>query len=803
MPRKKTQKQEANNFDTPARTIHDVDIVDEVETMFVPFAHYSIADRAIPSAHDGLKPSQRRILWAMQYSGYTSKKPFVKSSRIVGDVIGSWHPHGDASVYGTMANMVKPYILNVPLVEGKGSFGFIAGDTESAARYTEARMQPISDMFMDDIKYNAVDMKPNFDERLEEPTELPVIFPVLPINGASGIAVGFATNCAPHNPSEIIDVTIKLATTSNMTVDDLMKIVPGPDFPTGCDIVGVDGIRNAYATGKGIIKQRSKYRVQELPRGRHMIEFYEIPYGISPEKIIADINKLRANDTVIGITDVMDLMDKNHPVRIAVYTKSGINATAIAETLLAKSPSLYATFAINQIVLLNNAPKQMSMIEMLECFIDFRRRVIKRRTYTQIEKTKHDKSLQEALATVIVDIDKVIKIVRDSDTNTQVYSRLVKAFNLTDEQAKFIGDMRLIQLKRKDKIEIDKKIKALERELKRLENIVKNDTNLTKEFVKELEKAKELIARPRKSKIINKTIEEFDKRPISGIGKAASELMKSNDQMDLSSLTVSGKTSIYMNEAGEICQTDKTAPQLPVQSLRDVDMNDTILIVFRDGSSTRVPAHELPSGKYAKFIKLAAGFASFGQNGSKPVNMAMVTDDGKVKVLDSSTLTNRPDCDVMNVAGGAQVITARPVTGDKEQSFVFVTNKANLLLFPVSSVNSQGRTSAGVAGIKLANGVKVVTAAIVASPAAASVVTSTGVSIKVSKLADFPAKGRGTLGVRCHAFLKGENAIVEAYVGEKPAAKNGTKAYALPKVAKRDASGTKIDGLGNLKFGEK
>ena len=442
------------------------------------------------------------------------------------------------------------------------------------------------------------------------------------------------------------------------------------------------------------------------------------------------------------------------------------------------------------------------MIEMLECFIDFRRRVIKRRTYTQIEKTKHDKSLQEALATVIVDIDKVIKIVRDSDTNTQVYSRLVKAFGLTDEQAKFIGDMRLIQLKRKDKIEIDKKIKSLEKELKRLENIVKTDKNLTKEFVKELEKAKELIARPRKSRIINKTIEEFDKQPISGLGKAASEIAKSSAPIDISSLTVSGKTSIYMNAAGEICQTDKTAPQLPVQTLRDVDMNDTILVVFRDGSSTRIPARELPAGKYAKFIKLAAGVASFGANGSKPVNVAMATSDGKVKVLDSSTLTNRADCDVMKVSSGAQILSARPVIDGSGQSFVFVTSKANLLLFPVSSVNTQGRTSAGVAGIKLPNGAKIVTAAI-ASPSAASVITSTGATIKVSKLSDFPEKGRGTLGVRCHLMFKDETAIVEAYIGEKPAAKNGTKTFKLPKAAKRDARGERLDGLGNLKFGEK
>jgi len=225
MATRRTKKQEhpsTATFETPAAEIKEVDISDEIENMFVPFAHYTIADRAIPDVKDGLKPSQRRILWAMQEAGFTSNKPFVKSARCVSECMGNYHPHGDASVYSTMANMVKPYILNVPLVEGKGSFGFIAGDIESASRYTEARMQPISDRFMDDIKYNAVDMQPNFDERLQEPTVLPVMFPLLPINGATGIAVGFATNCAPHNPDEVIDATIALIRNPKMTVDDLL-----------------------------------------------------------------------------------------------------------------------------------------------------------------------------------------------------------------------------------------------------------------------------------------------------------------------------------------------------------------------------------------------------------------------------------------------------------------------------------------------------------------------------------------------------------------------------------------------------
>lgn len=785
MARKK-QNNDDLIFETPARIIKENDIVSEIEQMFVPFCSYVISDRAIPDVRDGLKPSQRRILYAMDRVGFNSNKPFVKSARAVAETMGNFHPHGDASIYQTLANMVRPYVAPVTLVAPKGSFGSRAGENASASRYTECRLEPVADAFMEDIKYHAVEMKPNFDERLEEPVVLPVMFPVLPINGAQGIAVGFATNCAPHNPDEIIDATIALVKNPKMKVDDLLKIVPGPDFPTGCDIIGIDGIRSAYETGKGLIKQRAKYRIVDETRGRHIIEFYEVPYGVSAEKIMSDLNKLKAEGTIVGITDILDLMDKDHPVNFSVYVKSGFDPVAIAETILANSPALYNTFAFNQTALFNNVPKVFSMLDMLQYFIDFRRDVITRRTKAQIKKVEHDKSLQEALDFVLLDIDKVISIVRNSDTNQQVYATLKKTFKLNDEQAKYIGDMRLIQLKKKDKLEIEKKIKALQKELNRLNGIIKSKQSLNKQLILELEEARKMISTPRKSKIVKKTIEAFDKQSVAVKSKNASDVEKAQAMK----IDFDASTTIYMNGKGELTTSDKEVSH--IQKL-EANMNDIILVIYEDGTSIRIPAHEIGTS-YAVIGKKAVGISKYDEK--EPVNIALSTNEGKVKVLDTSTLTKNPDCDVMKMPSGVVLLAAVPVS-DSSQQFVFITDSANLLKFPVDTVPVQGRTSAGVAGIKLVKDAKIINSFV--SDESDLLITSTGKSLKTTPLSEYPAKGRGTQGVRCHKFLSGETALTAAYVGHAPKRSDNK---ALPKPAGRDASGTKQTGLDKVEFSE-
>ena len=831
-----------------------IQLGDEILTSMKSFIDYTLTDRALPYI-DGLKPVHRATLWYMWDHNIKSTSNYVKSQTIAGGVIGTLHPHSGDAAYGAAAGLARSgaddtkcgaCTLNSSLIDGHGNFGASFEDGPAAPRYTEMRLSKSGEACVRDTDSSAVFMKLSFDVKNKLPELLPSRLPILLINGSKGLAYGYNVSWLPHNPAEAIKACLARLENSKCTVKDIRKVMPGPDFPSGGIIVDRDdsAIESAYETGFANLTLTSRYTIRQTTRGRHLIDFYETPYGIArsgDKSILSGIGDFADKHPEYGISDVKNLSGNEHDCLIEVTVKSGINADVVAKALVSPTSSTMLTQTMsyrqsavigdferseiadatgrkNMLRLANAKPRDIDLIGYIDAFIDFRRACIINSAEFEMDKALRQKHLIDGMLLALVDIDEVISIVRRSQNKDTAAKNLKKRFKLDDAQAAYILGIPLARLTRSDKISLEDNSKKLNARATELKKLLSSEKNIRNEIKNQLETELENQSLQRrttivsaKGKILAKSNRESKEQQNQSIaiamasvdGEASGSVDDESIPSAVSSLTVSGKTSIYMNEAGEICQTDKTAPQLPVQSLRDVDMNDTILIVFRDGSSTRVPAHELPSGKYAKFIKLAAGFASFGQNGSKPVNMAMVTDDGKVKVLDSTTLTNRPDCDVMNVAGGAQVIAARPVASDKEQSFVFVTSKANLLLFPVSSVNSQGRTSAGVAGIKLANGVKVVTATIVASPAAASVVTSTGVSIKVSKLADFPAKGRGTLGVRCHAFLKGENAIVEAYVGEKPAAKNGTKAYALPKVAKRDASGTKSEGLGNLKFGEK
>ena len=710
---------------------------------------------------------------------------------------------------------------------------------------TEMRLSKSGEACVRDTDSSAVFMKLSFDVKNKLPELLPSRLPILLINGSKGLAYGYNVSWLPHNPTEAIKACLLRLENQKCTVKDIRKVMPGPDFPSGGILVDRDdtAIESAYETGFANLTLTSRYTIRQATRGRHLIDFYETPYGIArsgDKSILSGIGDFADKHPEYGISDVKNLSGNEHDCLIEVTVKSGINAEAVAQALVAptsgtmltqtmsyrqsavigdfeRSDIADATGRKNMLRLTNAKPRDIDLIGYIDAFIDFRRACIINSAEFEMDKALRQKHLIDGMLLALVDIDEVISIVRRSQNKDTAAKNLKKRFKLDDEQAAYILGIPLARLTRSDKISLEDNSKKLNAKASELKKMLSSDKNIREEIKKQLETELEHQNLPRrttivsaKGKILAKSNKESKEQQVQSVtiamasidGDAVANADGETIFNAASSLTVSGKTSVYMNAAGEICQTDKSAPQLPVQSLRDVDMNDIILVVFRDGSSTRVPARDLPSGKYAKFVKLAAGMASFGPNGSKPVNVAMATSDGKVKVLDSSTLTNRPDCDVMKVASGAQLIAACPVVDGSDQSFVFVTSKANLLIFPVSSVNSQGRTSAGVAGIKLASGVKIITAAI-ALPTSSSVVTSTGTSIKVSKLSDFPAKGRGTLGVRCHTMMRGETEITEAFIGENPVAKSGTKAFKLPEITKRDARGERIEGLGSLKFGEK
>lgn len=822
------------------------------------YIDYTLTDRALPYI-DGMKPVHRAAIWYMWDHKIKSTSNYVKSQSIAGGVIGTLHPHSADAAYGATAGLTRDKaddtkcgacMLNLSLVDGHGNFGASFEDTCAAPRYTEMRLSKNGELCVSETDDGAVFMNLSFDVKTKLPEILPSKIPALLINGAVGLAYGYNVSWLPHNPSEAIKACILRVDNPNCSVADIKKVMPGPDFPSGGIVVDStsDAISQAYKTGFGTLTLTSRYTINKLTRGRHAIDIYETPYGVArsgDKSIVAGISAFADDHPEYGITDVKNLSGNEHECLIEVTVKSGINADAVAKelidpsskTLLTQSTSYRqsaiigdfertdqpdATGRTNMLRLANAKPADLSLLEYIDDFIAFRKACIINSSEFKRDKALHQKHLVDGMLKALADIDEVISIVRRSQNKDTAAKNLKKRFKIDDEQAAYILSIPLARLTRSDKIQLEDNSKKLNAQAKKYDKILSSDANIRAEIKSQLTEILEQQCLPRRTTIVSSdgkiiaraksdkkdTVALTTQTALTALGKANTASVTSTVTPDSSdspavpsqpSLTVSGTTTIYLNAVGELCQSTKRQ-QMPVQTLPDVDLNDTILIVYRDGSSTRLRAHELPSGKYAKVVKAAAGVASFGPDESRRVDVAMITTDGKVKVLDSSTLTKSPDCDVMKVASGATIAAARPVTGD--QSFVFVTSAANLLRFKVSTVNKQGRTSAGVAGVKLGKDVRVVFATVIDADAA-SVVTSTGASVKVSAVSDFPEKGRGTLGVRCHRFVKGESRLTDAYVGVSPVAKSGAKAFELPKPAARDASGTKTDGLDGLRFGEK
>ena len=406
------------------------DIEAEMKTAYIDYAMSVIVSRALPDVRDGLKPVHRRILYTMYEDGLTSDKPYRKSATTVGDVLGRYHPHGDSSVYDAMVRMAQPFSLRYPLVDGHGNFGSIDGDGAAAYRYTEARMSKIAELMLTDIEKNTVDFMPNFDDRLQEPTVLPAKIPTLLINGSSGIAVGMATNIPPHNLTEVINGIIKIIDDDNVTDEQLMQIIKGPDFPTGGVILGRDAIKQAYTTGKGKITVRAEAEIEEMSNGRQKIIVTSLPYQVNKAKLIENIANLVREKRIEGISELRDESDRENAVRIHI----GLNQ-------LYKNTQMQDTFGIIMLALVDNEPKILTLRQCLDYYIDHRKNVILRRTKFELDKALARAHILEGLKIALDNIDEVINIIRNSYDDAK--ERLMERFGLSDIQAQAILDMRL------------------------------------------------------------------------------------------------------------------------------------------------------------------------------------------------------------------------------------------------------------------------------------------------------------------------------------------------------------------------
>ncbi|GAB3710571.1 DNA gyrase/topoisomerase IV subunit A [Mariniluteicoccus flavus] len=780
--------------------IIDIDVSSEMQTSFLEYAYSVIYARALPDARDGLKPVQRRILFSMDEMSLRPDRGHVKSSRVVGQVMGLYHPHGDTAIYDALVRMAQDWSLRLPVIDGHGNFG--SPDAGPAAmRYTECRLAPAALAMTDELGQDTVDFKPNYDGKESEPVVLPAAFPNLLVNGATGIAVGMATNIPPHNLIEVVQALRHLLKHPNAQLDTLMKFIPGPDLPTGGKIIGLDGIKDAYATGRGSFKIRATTRIEQVSPRRKGIVVTELPYTIGPEKVIEQIKDAVGKKKLQGIADVKDLSDLDTGTHLQIEIKNGFNPEAVLQQLY-KLTKLEDSFGINNVALVEGQPRTLSLRDLLTVYLDHRLEVTLRRTTFDRDKAVDRLHLVEGLLIAILDIDDVIAIIRQSDDVATARAKLIEVFELSEVQANYILDMQLRRLTKFSRLELESERDDLAKRIAALNEIIDNDDRLRGVVNEELAEIARRFGTPRRTVLLES----------SGAVASAAPLEVADDPC-----------WVMLSATGLIARVDTSAP-LPDRAARA--RHDVITSVIRctargdfgvvtsRGRLLRLGAIDLPNVPLtANAPNLQGGtplaeLVGLEKNerilclttlSEDSLGLALGTATGVVKRVRPETL-GRDEWDVITLADKDSVVGALELT-DESVELVFVTTDAQLLHFPASGVRPQGRAGGGIAGVKLGAGAEVLFFG--AAPASGSVVvtvaggsdslpgTDSG-TVKVTGFDQFPGKGRATGGVRCHRFLKGEDRLQVAWAGPAPAiagAANGS-AVELPEPdQRRDGAG--------------
>ncbi|RZS43151.1 DNA gyrase subunit A [Herbihabitans rhizosphaerae] len=802
-------------FDKPGATVIDNSLKTEIEDSYLEYAYSVIHSRALPDARDGLKPVHRRILYSMNEAGYRPTHAYVKSSRVVGDTMGKFHPHGDTAIYDAMVRMAQDFSLNVPLIDGHGNFGS-PDDGPAASRYTEARMSPAAMRLVGELGEDTVDFRPNYDGSLQEPSVLPAAFPNLLVNGSSGIAVGMATNMIPHNLGEVVEATRWLITHPDASLDKLMEFVPGPDLPTGGMLLGLDEVRRAYETGRGVVRMRAKVEIGPLEgsRGRQAITLVELPYAVGPEKIIEKItDEVTKSKRLSGIADVKDLTDRENGTRLVIECKVGVNPQALLADLYRLTP-MEQSFGINNLVLVDGQPRTLGLKELLQVFLRHRYEVVTRRTRYRRRKREERLHLVEGLLIALLDIDKVIKLIRGSENAAAAKEGLMKQFKLSEIQATYILDTPLRRLTKYDKLELETEQETLRKEIAELTAILDDEGVLKKLVSKELAAVSKELATERRTALIDGDLKE-----VLAASKPAGPLEVADDpcQVILSATGLVARTAADSEEATDARRRSGRAKHDAVTAVVHSTARGQVLLVTNRGRAFKTDVLPLPvlpeaagtvslSGGMAagELVDLQSGervvgIAPLGERAEGSPGLALGTRQGVVKVCSPDWPVRSDEFDVITLADGDEVVGVGWLT-DGEETLVFMSSDSSLLRYAASLVRPQGLRGGGMAGIKLAAGAGAVHFGAVRvddnEHGEPMVVTSTGQSVKVTPFAEYPAKGRATGGVRSHRFLKGESAVTLAWVGPQPVGASRTgSAVELPEVdQRRDGSGAAHPG---------
>ena len=869
---------------TVKENIVETPLKDEMSKSFLEYAYSVIYARALPDARDGLKPVQRRIIYQMGQMNLNPDRPYMKSARVVGEVMGKLHPHGDSAIYEAMVRLAQPFAMRLPLVDGHGNFGSL-DDGPAASRYTEARLAPAALGMNADIDEDTVDFTPNYDNKLKEPSVLPSAIPNLLVNGASGIAVGMATNMATHNLGEVVQAAKHLMRHPDATLEELMRYVPGPDWPGGGIIIGRDGIRQAYETGRGAFVTRAATHIENVTARKKAIVVTELPFMVGPERVLERISEGVKNRRIEGISSAIDLTDRHNGTRLVIEIKTGFDPNAVLAQLFKHTP-LEDSFTMNNVALVGGRPHTMGLKEMLEVWIAHRRNVIRRRSEFRRKKALERLHLVDGLLLALVDIDEVIQVIRTSDDADKAKTRLMAVFDLDEVQAQYILDLRLRRLTKMSRIELEAERDELKRKIEELERILGSDEELDRVVVEEMDQAVTQWGTPRRTVLLDLNPDgSLSPVPVQGRSEdevqdtaseaihaasrvsaaaedvaAAAAARKAGNEEDATAALQLNDTpcAVMMSASGLIARTAASAVDVwkshasgGMEDDRRRAADDQIVTVFPTTTRSRyglvtsagrlvlADVAELPALPAQDTLSVAGGVHAeellrstestdpvIGERVVTAVSMsdgqpplAIGTLNGVVKRWNRESPTTMDSWGIIDLKDGDSVVFAAPASD--EDRLVFISSDASLLTYEAGNVRPQGRTAGGMAGIRLAEGCHVVAfnaieagkiawtyeegdnglfsasgavVLTVAGDAEAFPGTDNGAA-KVTPLEMYPTKGRGTGGVRSQRFLKGQNALLFAWVGMYPlhaSTEHGTPVE-LPKPdMRRDGSGVEL-----------
>ena len=746
------------------KRILPIEIAEEMKKSYIDYSMSVIVGRALPDVRDGLKPVHRRILYSMSELNLTPDKPYRKSARIVGDVLGKYHPHGDSAVYLAMVRMAQDFSTRGLLVDGHGNFGSVDGDSPAAMRYTEARMSKLALELLRDIDKETVDFVPNFDESLKEPAVLPSRYPNLLVNGSNGIAVGMATSIPPHNLGEVIDATVHLIDNEECSVDDLMKFVKGPDFPTSAIIMGKENIAEAYRTGRGKVKVRARAVIEELPKGKQQIVVTEIPYQVNKAKLVERIAELVKDKKVEGISDLRDESNRNG-MRIVIELKRDVNANIVLNNLY-KHSQMEETFSVIMLALVNGQPKVLNLKQILYHYVQHQKDVVTRRTKFELNKAEARAHILEGLRIALDNIDAVISLIRASKTTQEAKSGLMEKFGLTDIQAQAILDMRLQRLTGLERDKIEAEYEELIKKINRLKEILANERLLLNVIKEEMLIIKENYADERRTEIRHAE-GEIDMRDLIEDEEIAITLTHFGYIKRLPADTYKSQ-----KRGGRGISALTTREEDFVKHLVSTTTHSKLLFFTNKGRVFRLNAYEIPEGKRQAKGTAIVNLLQLGPNEKIATLLAIdEKDDNKYLLLATKNgivkKTDREEFKNINKAGliaiglreDDELIGVKVTDGNKD--VLLVTKEGMSIRFDENDIRPMGRTAMGVKGITLSNNDKVVSMSLCEEGTDVLVVSENGFG-KRTDINEYRTQIRAGKGIKTYNIAEKTGKLVGA-----------------------------------------